>query len=193
MSRNQVRFVIGLVIVCLLGGLGYRLGAGLWLQRQGDQELPAFTSADADQRMQNFQRIKMRGGKKIWEIAATQARFFEDRRELLVDSPAIALYLDSGEVFALQCQEGRVYLDESVQEIVLMKLRGDIEMQIGELSLKTQTALYDSAQNTISAPDTVHIVGQGLYIEALGYQVAMNEKQITLHAKVHTTLAREEG
>ena len=72
MNRNQARFVIGLVVVCVLGGLGM----GLWHQRQDDQELPTVASSGGDQRMQNFRRVKMRDGKKIWEIAATQARFF---------------------------------------------------------------------------------------------------------------------
>ena len=193
MNRNQARFVIGLVVICILGGLGYRLGLGLWLQRQSAQELPALASADGDQRMQNFRRVKMRDGKKIWEIVATQARFFEDRRELLVDSPTMSVYLDNGELIALRCREGRVYLGEGLQEVVRMKLSGDLEMQVGEFSFKTQTALYDSAQNTISAPDTVHIVGQDLNVEARGYRIVVNEKRMTLHAEVHTTLAGEEG
>ena len=189
MNRNQARFVIGLVVVCVLGGLGM----GLWHQRQDDQELPTVASSGGDQRMQNFRRVKIRDGKKIWEIAATQARFFEDSRELLVDSPTMSLYLDSGEVIALRCREGRVTLGEGMQEVVRMKLSGDLEMRIGELSLKTQTALYDSAQNTVSAPDVVHVAGQDLSVEARGYRIVVDEKRVTLHAEVHTTLTREEG
>lgn len=189
MNRNQARFVIGLVVVCILGGLGMVL----WSQRQGDQDLPAVASSGGDQRMQNFRRIKMRDGKKIWEISATQARFFEDRRELLVDAPTMSLYLDSGDVIALQCREGRIILGQDMQEVVRMQLSGDLEMRVGAFSLKTQTALYDSAQNTVSAPDVVHIVGQDLSVEARGYQITVNEKRLTLHGEVHTTLARGEG
>ncbi len=187
MSRNQARFVIGSVVICILAGIGYRLGVGLWLQPQSAQELPV----DADQRMQNFRRVKRHDGKKIWEIAATRARFFEDSRELLVDSPSVSLYLDSGEVIALRCREGRILLGDGMQEIVRMKLSGDLEIQIGEFSLKTQTALYDSAENTVSASDTVYIVGQDLNVEARGYRIAMNEKRVSLYAEVHTTLARK--
>ncbi len=187
MSRNQARFVIGFVVICILAGLGHRLSVELWLQPQSAQEL----LADADQRIQNFQRVKMHDGKKIWEIAATQARFFEDSRELLVDSPSMSLYLDSGEVIALRCREGRISLGEGMQEIVRMKLSGDLEMQLGGFSLKTQTALYDSAENTVSAPDTVYIVGQDMNVEARGYRIVMNEKRATLHAEVHSTLTRK--
>jgi lipopolysaccharide assembly outer membrane protein LptD (OstA) len=67
-----------------------------------------------------------------------------------------------------------------------MVLRGDLEIQIGEYFLKTQQAIYDSAQNTISAPDAVQIVGRGLTVEGRGYQVAVDEKRMTLHAEVHT-------
>jgi LPS export ABC transporter protein LptC len=190
MNRNQARFVIGLVLIVVLGGLGYRLGANLWQQQQSEQKLLALArdlkAEDADQRMQDFRRIKMRDGKKVWEIAATQARFFEDRREVVVESPNVFLYIDNGDVIALRCREGRVLLGEDSQEVVRMVLRGDLEIQIGEYFLKTQQAIYDSAQNTISAPDAVQIVGRGLTVEGRGYQVAVDEKRMTLHAEVHT-------
>ena len=190
MNRNQARFVIGLVLIVVLGGLGYRLGANLWQQQQSEQKLLALArdlkAEDADQRMQDFRRIKMRDGKKVWEIAATQARFFEDRREVVVESPNVSLYIDNGDVIALRCREGRVLLGEDSQEVVRMVLRGDLEIQIGEYFLKTQQAIYDSAQNTISAPDAVQIVGRGLTVEGRGYQVAVDEKRMTLHAEVHT-------
>jgi LPS export ABC transporter protein LptC len=190
MNRNQARFVIGLVLIVVLGGLGYRLGANLWQQQQSEQKLLALArdlkAEDADQRMQDFRRIKMRDGKKVWEIAATQAGFFEDRREVVVESPNVSLYIDNGDVIALRCREGRVLLGEDSQEVVRMVLRGDLEIQIGEYFLKTQQAIYDSAQNTISAPDAVQIVGRGLTVEGRGYQVAVDEKRMTLHAEVHT-------
>ena len=190
MNRYQARFIIGIVLIVILGGLGYRLGASLWQQQQSAQELQALakdlTAEDGDQRMQDFRRVKMQDGKKVWEIAATQARFFEDRREVIVESPNVSLYVDSGEVIALRCREGRIQLGEGSQEVVRMELSGDLEMQIGEYFLKTQQAIYDSAQNTISAPDAVQIIGRGLTVEGRGYQVAVGEKRMTLQSEVHT-------
>ena len=190
MNRNQARFVIGIVLIVILGGLGYRLGASLWQQQQSDQKLQALakdlTAEDGDQRMQDFRRVKMQDGKKVWEIAATQARFFEDRREVIVESPNVSLYVDNGDVIALRCREGRIQLGAESQDVVRMELRGDLEMQIGEYFLKTQQAIYDSAQNTISAPDAVQISGRGLTIEGRGYHVAIGEKRMTLQAEVHT-------
>lgn len=190
MNRNQARFVIGLVLIVILGGLGYRLRANLWQQQQGEKERLALSqdlkAEDADQRMQDFRRVKMQDGKKVWEIAATQARFFEDRREVVIESPNVSLYVDNGDVIALRCREGRILLGENNQEVVRMELKGDLEIQIGEYFLKTQQAIYDSIQNTISAPDTVQIVGRGLTVEGRGYQVAVDEKRMTLHAEVHT-------
>lgn len=190
MNRNQARFIIGIVLIVILGGLGYRLGTNLWQQQQSNQTLQALAkdlkAEDGDQRMQNFRRVKMQDGKKIWEIAATQARFFEDRREVVVESPDVSLYVDNGDVIALRCREGRIYLGEGNQDVIRMELRGDLEMQIGEYFLQTQQAIYDSAQNTISAPDAVQITGRGLTIEGRGYHVAVAEKRMTLQAEVHT-------
>lgn len=197
MNRHQARFVIGLVILGVVCGVGYRLRINLWAQQQSDQALSALAEdidkEDGDQRMQDFRRVKMQDGKKVWEIAAKQARFFEERGEVVVEAPQVSLYVDNGDVIALSCRRGLVQLGKRRQEVIRMELSGDLEMQIGEYSLKTQKAIYESAPNTVFAPDTVQIMGRGLTVEGRGYHVAVDKKRVTLNADVHTTLVREES
>jgi LPS export ABC transporter protein LptC len=196
MSRAQLRFAVGTTIVLLLSAVGYHLVANLYAQRQR-QAVIARLAPDLDpetaQRMQNFRRVKVRNGKKVWEIAARQARYFSESGEVVVDDPEVSLYLSDGKTIALRCREGRVQLDAGAQEITTLQLSGDLKIQFGEVSLSTQQAIYDSAANVISSPGSLQLVGPGFTVHGQGYTIEVAQKRLILHAAVHTTLTTGEG
>jgi lipopolysaccharide export system protein LptC len=103
----------------------------------------------------------------------------------------VTLYLKDGEMIALRCREGRVFVEGGEQEVKRMELNGDLEMHIGDLSLKTPSAVYESEQNIISSSDLVQITGRGLSVEGQGYTVDVDEKRLTLNADVHTLITRD--
>jgi LPS export ABC transporter protein LptC len=148
---------------------------------------------EADQRMQNFRRVEVRDGKKIWEIAARQARYFEANGEVIVEAPEVSFYLSDGGVIALRCGEGHLYIAKDGKTVTQMELKNDLQVQIGDFSVRTQEAVYDSEHDTISSPGPVQITSQGLLVEGQGYTVDVGDKRLTLNADVHTTLTKEEG
>jgi LPS export ABC transporter protein LptC len=194
MSRGQVRFVVALAALLLIGIVGYRLARSLHAQRESERQLPDIAAVNptgrdsVDQRMENFRRIKMKDGQKVWEIAARQAYYFEKTGEIGVEAPEVWLYFKDGETVALRCREGRVYLDTSAQEVTRMELKGDLELRIGDLSLNTQEAIYESTPNIISSAAPVHIAGNGFTAEGQGYTVDVAAKRLTLNAEVQTTV-----
>jgi LPS export ABC transporter protein LptC len=196
MSRSQGRFVLAVIMTALLVVVGYYVTVTVRAQRDSERWIKKWASdlsPDADQRMQNFHRVKMRNGQKVWEIAARQAQYFEDTEQIVVEAPQVSLYLNDGEVIALRCREGRVYLDIGEQTITRMELTGDLEMQIGDFSLYTQEAVYESVHNTISSPGPVQIAGRGLIVEGQGYTIDMADKRVTLNSEVRTTVTKGEG
>jgi len=196
MNRSQVRFISALAALLLLGGIVYYLAITLRDQQRTKElqkEMEASVDPDADQRMQNFRRVQVRDGKKVWEIAARQARYFEESSEVAVDAPEVSLYLDDGETIALRCGEGRLHLGMDARDVTRIELKKDLEIQIGDLSIRTQQAVYDSEHNTISSPEFVQISGRGLFIEGQGYTVEVNEKRLTLNSAVRTIVTKEEG
>lgn len=196
MSRAQLRFALGVTIALLLFAVGYHLVANIYAQRQRQaviDRLAPDLDPETDQRMQDFRRVKVRNGKKVWEIAARQARYFSESGEVVVDDPEVSLYLSDGEVIALRCREGRVRLDVGAQEITKMELTGDLEMRFGDFSLRTQEAIYDSAANVISSPAALHVAGPGFTVHGQGYTIEVAQKRLTLDAAVHTTLTTGEG
>lgn len=196
MSREQARFVVAVAALCVFVTVGYYLTVTLRAQEDNEHRLKRWTadlSPEVDQRMQDFRRVKMRDGKKVWEIASRQARYSQDSREVVVEAPEVSLYFSDGAVIALRCREGRVQLDSGEHVATRMELTGDLQMQLGDFSLRTQEAVYESEPNTISSPGAVQVTGRGFTVEGVGYTVDVTEKLLTLNGEVRTTVDRREG
>lgn len=195
MSRDQVRFLIALAVVTSLIIVGYQLVAALQAQKRIEHDMAHLVDdvePEATQRMQNFRRAKIRDGKKVWEIAARQARYSHENNEIVVERPEVSFYMKNGDVVALRCHEGRVRLDDH-EEVIRMELSGDLEMRINDFVITTPNAVYESERNVIFSDGPVRIVGQSVEVEGQGYTVDVAEKRLTLNAKVQTTVTRGEG
>ena len=196
MSRHQIRFMLGITVLGLILALGYlssQVGKDPATARLIDElSTPDATAETMVQRMTEFRRVKMQDGKKVWEIVARQAHYFADTNAVVIDTPEISLYFSDGEAVALRCQEGTVHLNGE-SDLLHIDLRGNLEIQMGAISLKTDQATYDHQKNTISSDGVMHIVGQGFTLEGKGYTVAVDTKQLTLKAEVYTTVTRESG
>jgi LPS export ABC transporter protein LptC len=196
MSRYQVRFVTALVGVLLVGGIIYHLAVTVRKQHRNAQMIEKIKPdivPGADQRLQNFRRVQMRDGKKVWEIASRQARYFEASGEVVVDAPEVSFYLSDGEVIAIRCGEGRLHRGKDEKDISQIELKNDLQMQVGDFSLRTQDAVYDTEHHTISSSGAVQIMSRGLLVEGQGYTVEVADKRLLLNSDVRTTLTKEEG
>ena len=196
MSRHQIRFMLGITVLGLILALGYlssQVGKDPATARLiNELSTPDATAETMVQRMTEFRRVKMQDGKKVWEIVARQAHYFADTNAVVIDTPEISLYFSDGEAVALRCQEGTVHLNGE-SDLLHIDLRGNLEIQMGAISLKTNQATYDHQKNTISSAGVMHVVGQGFTLEGKGYTVAVDTKQLTLKAEVYTTVTRESG
>ncbi len=196
MSRHQIRFMLGITVLGLILALGYlssQVGKDPATARLIDElSTPDVTEETMVQRMTEFRRVKMQDGKKVWEIVARQARYFADTNAVVIDTPEVSLYFSDGEAVALRCQEGTLHLNGE-SDLLHIDLRGNLEIQIGAISLKTDQATYDRQKNTISSDGVIYVVGQGFTLEGKGYTVAVDTKQLTLRAEVYTTVTRESG
>jgi len=194
-SRGQARFLIALVVAISLIVVGYQLISTLQTQRLNEQDLAQLAKdvvPEVAQRMQNFRRAKIRDGKKVWEIAARQASYLQEKNEIVVEEPEISLYIKDGDVIALRWYEGRVHLDED-EEVIRIELSGNLEMRVNDFVITTSQAVYESERNTIVSESPVRIVGQGVEVEGRGYTVDVSAKRLTLKAEVQTTVIKGEG
>ena len=195
MSRGQLRFLIALMVTTVLLVVGYQLVSTLHMQRQQEKDLAHLVkdiAPETTQRMQNFRRAKIRDNKKVWEIAAQQARYVQDSNEIIVEGPEVSLFVKDGDVIALRCHEGRVHLGKD-EEVIRMELSGGLEMRVNDLVITTPDAVYESDRGIIFSDGPIHIVGQGVEVEGKGYTVDILEKRLTLNADVRTTIVRRES
>jgi LPS export ABC transporter protein LptC len=195
MNRGRIRFIIAGVVLFLLVGVGYRLMVTMRQQHETEakvKEIAPDLTTTTEQRMKDFRRTKVRDGKKVWEIVARQARYSEERQEVIVEGPEFSLYLKDGEIIAVKSQEARVQLDGEGQEVTRVELKGNLEMRIGDFSIKTQEAIFESERNTLVSDSTVQIDGPGLSVAGQGYTVDVAEKRLTLNADVQTTVNKGE-
>lgn len=195
MSREQMRFVVALAVSSLLIIVGYYLIATFRTQRLKNRtvaEMAKEIAPDAAQRMQQFRRAKIRDGKKVWEIAASQARYLEENHVIVVEHPDVTLFTKDEDPIALRCQEGRLHLDEQ-QDISSMELTGGVEVRVDDLLITTPNAVYEKEHDLISSSAPLRIVGRGLEVEGRDYTVAVSEKKLNLNADVRTTITNAKG
>jgi LPS export ABC transporter protein LptC len=195
MSREQLRFVLALAVTASLLVVGYAVMSSLRVQKANDEEIRRLAQdvvPEAQQRMQNFRRAKIRDGRKVWEIAARQARYSQENGEIVVEGPEVSLYPKEGEVISLRCQQGKVRLDGD-EEVAHLELSGAIEVRLDGFVITTANAVYDSELNTISSAGPVRVSGNGVEVEGEGYAVDVGAKRLTLAANVRTTVMKREG
>lgn len=196
MGRNQIRFVLGisvLVVIVVLGYLGARLRQDVETRQMLDEIAASTEDGAVSQRMSEFRRIKMKDGKKVWEIAARQARYLADTNTVVIDSPEISFYFQDGETVELNCREGTIHLHEETQDLVRIDLNGDLTMQVGDVSFTTDRAVYDHQDNTIVSDGVLNVAGEGYTATGRGYSVTVDTKRLVLDADVRTTVTRKVG
>src|SRR5262245_52905639 len=95
--KARLRIAVLLALVVMLGGMAWmvrrtlRTNAEFALAQKALELVP-----DAAQRIQNFHRVQVRDGRKEWEIAAAEARYFEGEQRVVVRQPMVRLYLEDG-------------------------------------------------------------------------------------------------
>lgn len=196
MGRNQIRFVLGigvLVVIVVLGYLGARLRQDAETRQMLDEIAASTEDGAVSQRMSEFRRIKMKDGRKVWEIAARQARYLTDSNTVVIDSPEISFYFQDGETVELNCREGTIHLHEETQDLVRIDLNGSLTMQVGDVSFTTDRAVYDHQDNTIVSDGVLNVAGEGFTAAGRGYSVTVDTKRLVLDADVRTTMTRKVG
>lgn len=175
------------MLVALLGGIGFLLATSL--QRQRDHDV-AQTALDllpqVAQRIQDFHRVKTQDGRKVWEIAAREAQYFEDEHEVEVREPLVRLFLKDGRAVGLSGHNGRVSLDG--RELRDVEVTGGIEVQFADYVVRTERARYTRSTDRISSPQPVEIMGRDLNLRGDRMEVDVSAQRLRLFRNVSMTL-----
>lgn len=185
--KRRLRWLVVAVLVVLLGAGGWLLQRGFAARQRAQQHKPIVdVLPNVAQRIQNFHRVKVDNGRKVWEVSAREAQYLEEEQVVVVEAPVVEVFLEDGRTVALRGRGGKVFLAE--RELQRVELEGDIDMQLGEYAMRTDAAHYEAERGVIIAPGHVSISGKGFELQGERMEVDVESEQLVLSQRVQTTL-----
>jgi len=189
-ARRRVRTLLGVVLIVTVGAVGVQLARSQWAQH-----LRSLRTRELDflpqvaQRIQNFRRVKMDGDLKVWEVAAREAQYFEEDRQIVVDEPVVSFFVkDDQGVVSVKGKQGKILLDG--REMDRVDLEGDIELRFRDYLVQTDRAVYQRAEDAVVSPGAVVVTGDGLALSSERMTVEMESQHVRFEGKVRTVLER---
>lgn len=185
--RNKLRWVVTAVVLLLVGGGARLVYRSMESQRQAVSDLPHLEALPGvSHHLQDFRRVQMKDGRKVWEVSAEDARFFESDAIAVVRKPMVAWYLEDGRRLGLSGDEGRVVLAD--RDVQFVEMRGDIEVDLAEMRIDADEAVYDHENRRISVPGRVQIAGRYLDLSGAGMVVDVTTRTLTISENVEMVL-----
>lgn len=187
MERNQVRRLLIAGVMLALAGLGFVLGRTLVSQQQvavQPSDAPDL-QADVTQRIKEFRRVKVKDGRKEWELTAHEAELFTELGEVAITGPKLAFFGGDGRNVEIKGKEGRVFLTEgNVQRI---ELSGGIDVTVGDYFVQTEKAIYFENINSIAAPGEVRLKSSDIALAGQSMLLELGSQKVLFRNGVVTT------
>jgi LPS export ABC transporter protein LptC len=185
--RKRLRLGISALVVVLLGGVGLLIGRSLWQQRQRDTAQKGLEFLPGvSQHIRDFHRVKVKDGRKVWEVSARDAQYFQEANLILVRAAVMELYLRDGRKIGLKGDEARIVLDG--REVKRVELNGSIEVTASDYLVRTDHAIYDHTRDVISTPGAVEISGRALELRGDRMEVQVDTERVNLYRNVSMRL-----
>ena len=185
--RTRLRWLVVALLVAVLAAGGWLLQRDFAARRRAEHARPIVdVLPNVAQRIQDFHRVKVDNGRKVWEVSAREAQYIEADQVVVVEVPVVQVFLEDGRTVALRGQSGKVFLDG--KELQRVELVGDIEVQLGEYTMRTDAARYESERGVIVAPGRVQITGSGFQLQGESMEVNVDAQRLLLSKQVETTL-----
>lgn len=181
--KRHVRLTVIALVVLLLLAIGGLVARSLWQQhgqdvaRVGLEFLPGVS-----QHIQDFHRVKVLDGRKVWEVSAADAQYKEEEQTIDIRGAAVQLYLKDGRTLGLKGNDGQILLDG--REIARVDLNGEIQVTFADYVMRTERATYDHQQKLIAAPGAVEISGRALQVRGDHMEVHVDSERLTLNHNV---------
>lgn len=193
MGRKRIRLGLLIVIFASLGGVVYKVSEQIWLMKAREIKKNPLKILDyvpeAALQVKEFRRAKVEGGRKVWEVAGEEARYFKAEKEAVIKKPRFIYYDKNGETIEAMGNEGRLYFTD--QEMDKMQLKGQIQVSYHGFVFQTDEILYLKSKDQVVSPGKVILKGDGLELEGVGMEIALQDEKIRFLQKVKTKIEPE--
>lgn len=185
--KKQLRWLVTATLLASVGTVLFLVGRQLWEQRKLDLAQKALqVIPGVSQHLRDFRRVHVEGGRKMWEVSAEDASYFDRDGIVVVRQPMVAWYTDDGRRMGLHADEGKVLLDGT--DLQFIEVRGGIEVDLVELRILADEAVYDHVGRRISSSRRVQIAGRSLDAGGDEMLVELDQKKLTLLGNVSMSL-----
>lgn len=186
MRKQLRRLVVAVLAIVVLIGAGL-LARNFLKQRSVDLALEVIERLpDVAQRIQNFHRVKVDGGRKVWEVSAKEARYLDGEAIVSVQEPVIAVYFEEGRTVGMRGRSGKVIL--AGKDVDKVEVEGQIEVQIDQYAVTTEFARYEADGDRIVAPGAVRVESPQIEFDGDGMEIDLADQRLRLSDNVRMTL-----
>jgi len=165
---SKWKWLLGLGLVVLAVGLW-----GLWDRRPPPPPTPQPPAA-AKSRMEGLSLTEIQEGDRRWVLSAQKADFRQEQLEVSITGVGVEFF-GPGEHIRVKADEGLFHTKTRV-----LTLKGQVEMQRGELLIKTGLAIYQPNERFLLAPEEVVLTEPNLKVRGKGLKVELAHKRLVL-------------
>lgn len=192
MSRKRVRALLLVLILATLGGIGYKVTRIVSVKVDELQEKPLKLLNQLPEvtlQVKDFHHTKIQEGRKVWELLGEEARYLKNQQEAIIKKPRMIFYHQNGDTIEAVGNEGHLFFTD--KELEKLELHGAIQMKYQGLVLNTEEATYVKSENHVVAPGKVTLRGDGLELQGVGMEIALQDDRIRVLQQVKTKLQPE--
>ncbi|TMA13518.1 MAG: LPS export ABC transporter periplasmic protein LptC [Deltaproteobacteria bacterium] len=196
MTRKTTRLVLLVAISASLGGVGYKVAEQLWLMKSREFKKNPLKVLDylpeAALQIKDFHRSQVDGNRKVWEIFGDEARYLKEEKQAVIKNPRILFYSKDGKTLEATGKEGNLFFTGEQTDpqgsIDRMQMRGDIQVSYQGFTFNTDELLYFKSKDQIVSPGRVTLKGDGMELEGVGMEIAIQDEKLHLAQNVKTKL-----
>ena len=175
MRKRSLRIPLLAVVFISLGVVVYKVVQNLSLQKIAEIEQNPIKFLDyvpeSALRLKEFRRIKIEGGRKVWELTGKEAVYLKAEKEAMIKKPRLVFFHENGETMELSGDEGHLFLKDGGME--KMELQGTVEVNFQGYILQTDELHYLQGDDRVVSPGKVTVKGQGLEPSSLACSSAL--------------------
>lgn len=184
----SVRFSHAMILVATL--LLAVLFVALWrtvYSRRSLLPVVAQLAPGVTQRARDFRRTQVKNGKTVWEVAAAEVEYSQQRGEARIRDVTLRWYLDDGRVIGIHSDVGTVKLGGN--QVDSVSVTGNVVLSLGTYEVQIDEARYDRAAQKIFVPGRVQLKGDGIELTGTAMELDLATNRLTMHHDVAMVLS----
>jgi LPS export ABC transporter protein LptC len=176
------------ITLALLGLVGLTAGGLWWYFTPGPPPTQPQTASEKKSQMESISLTEIEEGGKRWVLKAEKAEYLRNRDEIHIKGIYLEFYGPGQEVMYLRAQKGLV--NTKGRELAL---EGDVELERGDLTIRTEKVRYLPKERALVAPGEVVLEGPQAQVVGKDLRIDLTKKRLVLKQHRLTKLKLEKG